>query len=76
MIHGRNLISIWFFIGLLVLIYGVIILGWGLVSGGHAASGRPIMLVELRTDLWMGGFMTLAGAFYTFKFAPWRKGEK
>jgi hypothetical protein len=34
------------------------------------------MLVELRTDLWMGGFMTLAGAFYTFKFAPWRKGEK
>jgi hypothetical protein len=24
----------------------------------------------LRTDLWMGGFMTLAGAFYTWKFAP------
>ncbi|MGD0577571.1 MAG: hypothetical protein ABSC08_01455 [Bryobacteraceae bacterium] len=76
MIHGRNMISIWFFIGLLVLIYGVIILGWGLISGGHPGTGRAIALVELRTDLWMGGFMTLAGAFYTFKFAPWRKSDK
>ncbi len=30
MIHGRNMISIWFFIGVLVLLYGVIILGWEL----------------------------------------------
>ena len=74
MIHGRNMISIWFFIGVLVLIYGLLILGWGMVSGGHAA-GRSIVLSELRTDLWMGGFMTIAGAFYTFHFAPWRKKE-
>jgi len=70
MIHGRNMISIWFFIGVLVLLYGVIILGWGLVSGGQSATGRPIALSYLRTDLWMGGFMTVAGAFYTWKFAP------
>ena len=76
MIHGRHMISIWFFIGLLVLIYGVIILGWGLISGGHPGGGRAIALAELRTDLWMGGFMTLAGAFYTLKFAPWRKEDK
>jgi cellulose synthase/poly-beta-1,6-N-acetylglucosamine synthase-like glycosyltransferase len=70
------MISIWFFIGLLVLIYGLIILIWGLISGGHPASGRVVALVELRADLWMGSFMTLVGAFYTFHFAPWRKGEK
>ena len=70
MIHGRNMISIWFFIGVLVLVYGIIIFGWGLVSGGHSATGRPITLSELRTDLWMGVFMTLAGAFYTWRFAP------
>jgi len=75
MIHGRNMISIWFFIGVLVLLYGVIIFGWGLVSGGHSATGRQITLSDLRTDLWMGGFMTLAGAFYTWKFAP-RSKEK
>jgi hypothetical protein len=73
MIHGRNMISIWFFIGVLVLVYGLIILGWGMISGGHAATGRPIALSDLRADLWMGGFMTVAGAFYTFKFAPKRK---
>ena len=76
MIHGRNMISIWFFIGLLVFIYGAIILGWGLVSGGHAATGRVIALEHLRADLWMGAFMTIAGAAYTLKFAPWRKGDK
>jgi hypothetical protein len=54
-------------------LYGVIIFGWGCFSGGHSATGRPIALSELRTDLWMGGFMTIAGAFYTWKFAPRRK---
>lgn len=76
MIHGRNMISIWFFIGVLVLVYGIIIFGWGLVSGGHSATGRPITLAELRTDLWMGGFMTIAGAFYTWKFAPKGKAKQ
>jgi hypothetical protein len=72
--HGRNMISIWFFIGVLVLAYGVIILGWGLLTGGDAG-GRVIARADLRTDLWMGGFMTIAGAFYTFKFWP-RQGPK
>jgi hypothetical protein len=34
-----------------------------------------IALAYLRTDLWMGGFMTLAGAFYTVKFMPRKRGE-
>jgi len=63
------MISIWFFIGVLVLVYGIVILGWGLFAGGDAG-GRVVALSYLRTDLWMGGFMTLAGAFYAFKFAP------
>lgn len=76
MIHGRNMISIWFFIGVLVLVYGVIILGWGLVDGGHASTGRQIALWELRTDLWMGAFMTVVGAIYTWKFAPRGKSKE
>ena len=69
--HGSG-IPIWFFIGVLVLIYGIIILGWGLFTGGDTG-GRVVALAYLRTDLWMGGFMTLAGAFYAIKFAPRRK---
>ena len=69
------MISFWFFIGVLVLLYGVIILVWGVVSVVHSDTGRAITLSELRTDLWMGGFMTIAGAFYAWKFAPRRKEE-
>lgn len=71
--HGRNMISIWFFIGVLVLAYGILILGWGLLTGGDTG-GRHVQLAYLRTDLWMGGFMTIVGAIYTFKFLP-KRGE-
>lgn len=66
--HGRNLISIWFFIGVLVLIYGVIILGAAL--SGDPAKGRQVVLQELRVDLWWGSLMTLLGLIYAIKFRP------
>jgi hypothetical protein len=66
---GRNLISIWFFIGVLVLAYGVLITGWALfVKPGHTW-----VLQELRADLWWGVLMTAIGAFYTVRFRPGRK---
>lgn len=65
--HGRNMISIWFFIGLLVLAYGVVILG--AAATGHTAT-RQVVLQELRADLWWGGLLIVVGAFYTAKFRP------
>lgn len=69
--HGRNLISIWFFIGVLVLVYGVIILGAGLF--GAPPAGRKVVLYELRADLWWGALMTILGLIYTLKFRPKKK---
>ncbi len=68
--HGS--ISIWFFTGVLVLIFGVLILGAG-VYGLSNPSERPVVLHELHIDLWWGLALTLAGAFYCWKFAPFRK---
>lgn len=65
--HGRNMISIWFFIGVLVLVYGLIILGAGLIEGPEH---RRVVLAELRVDLWWGALLTIIGAFYTVKFRP------
>ncbi len=62
-------ISIWFFTGVLLLAYGVIILG----AGVWALSNRPdhtVVLAELHVDVWWGAFLTLIGALYCWKFAP------
>lgn len=66
--HGRNLISIWFFIGVLVLIYGVIILA-AAFAVDHA-QGRQVVLQELRAGIWWGVLMTVLGLVYTLKFRP------
>lgn len=66
--HGRNLISIWFFIGVLVLVYGVIILGAAFLAGGSGE--RQVVLQELRVDIWWGSLMTVLGLVYTIKFRP------
>ena len=50
-------LPIWFFVGLILLIYGAIILVAGLVG-----DTRPTKLAELRPALWWGGIMLLAGA--------------
>lgn len=71
--HGkRNLISIWFFIGVLLLIYGVAILGAGLMDT-NAPAGRTVVLAELHAQIWWGVLLLVIGAAYTFKFAPRRR---
>lgn len=66
--HGSG-IPIWFFIGVLLLIYGVMIFGYGvyeLVSGNLA----NVQLAHLHTPVWWGGLMAVLGVFYTVKFHP------
>jgi hypothetical protein len=67
---GRNLISIWFFIGVLLLIYGVAILGAGLMD---RSTTRTVVLAELHAQIWWGALLLLIGAVYTLKFSPWRR---
>mgnify|MGYP000020594559 CR=1 FL=1 len=68
--HGS--ISIWFFTGILVLVFGVLILGAGIYSLSNPPE-HPVVLHELHIDLWWGAVLTAAGAFYCWKFAPSRK---
>jgi hypothetical protein len=65
--HGAK-ISIWFFIGILVLIYGVLILGAGLY--GMNAPTKGVVMGELHVDIWWGVLLVLIGAFYTWNFRP------
>ncbi len=68
--HGSG-IAIWFFIGVLLLVYGAMILGYGLyeLATGQLAN---VMLANLHASVWWGGFLFLAGVFYTVRFRPGR----
>jgi len=64
-------ISIWFFIGVLLGVYGAMIMGYGLfeLSTGHTAN---VVLSNLHAPVWWGGLMLLLGLFYGLRFRPGR----
>ena len=70
---GRNLISIWFFIGVLLLIYGVAILGAGLMD---RSTTRTVVLAELHAQIWWGALLLVIGAVYSYVFLPGRRKNK
>ncbi len=65
-------ISIWFFIGVLLSIYGALIFGYGVYeyATGNLAN---VVLKELHAPLWWGAAMLLLGLFYGIKFRPGKK---
>jgi hypothetical protein len=66
--HGSK-IPIWFFIGVLLSIYGALIVSYGLfeVITGQLAD---VQLKELHAPLWWGGTLLVLGVLYVIKFRP------
>ena len=67
-------IPIWFFIGFLLAIYGVLIVGAGIYDWVHPPEHK-LALWELHSDVWWGGLLTIFGLFYVVRYWPTRKGE-
>jgi hypothetical protein len=65
-------LSIWFFVGVLMLGCGVVILGQGIYEFSHPATVdlATDVLARLHPAFWWGIVMTLFGAFYTLHFRP------
>ena len=64
--HG---ISIWFFIGLSLLVNGVLITGagiWELIS----PPVNRVVLFQYHANVWWGALLLLLGLFYCVRFAP------
>ena len=62
-------ISIWFFIGVLLSIYGALIFGYGVYEYATGTLAN-VVLKELHAPLWWGAAMLLLGLFYGIKFRP------
>ena len=63
----RGHTSIWFFSGILLLSYGILIMGTGIWDLSHPPAVEPV-LWQLHAPIWWGGLMTAAGLFYTIRF--------
>jgi len=65
-------LSIWFFVGILMLGCGLIIFGQGIYEFSHApyTDLQTDVLAALHPAFWWGMVMTLFGGFYTIHFRP------
>jgi hypothetical protein len=69
-LHKRPPVAIWFFIGVLLLIYGIIILIAGIRQLAHPPA---TVLANLHATFWGGFILTVIGAGYTVKFWPHKR---
>ena len=69
--HGSK-IPIWFFIGLLLTIYGVLICGYGVLEAVTGSYPKGVQLTQLHTPIWWGGILLVVGLLYLAKFRPRR----
>jgi hypothetical protein len=69
MSEKHHIIPVWFFVGLLLLIYGALIFISGLAEWSSPA---PTVLAELHASVWWGGLMVVLGACYVAMFRPRR----
>jgi hypothetical protein len=65
----RLMVPVWFFVGILLAIYGVLICAAGLVEWRMPSS---TVLSEAHAPVWWGGLMALVGVAYSVIFRPRR----
>jgi hypothetical protein len=63
------MLSIWFFIGVLLLAYGVLITGAGLYELSNPPE-HPVVRADLHAGIWWGALLLVLGGIYTVRFRP------
>jgi hypothetical protein len=67
MTESRRMIPVWFFVGVILLIYGVIILATGLYELSHPPD---TVLGNLHPAIWWGALLTIVGGVYVYFYKP------
>jgi FtsH-binding integral membrane protein len=68
--HEHHMIPVWFFVGVILLIYGVIILGTGIYE---FHSPPPTVLAYTHPAIWWGALLTVIGGVYVYIYMPRKK---
>jgi len=68
-------ISIWFFIGVLLFAYGIIITASSIAEASFHAFGRHVILQQLNFGIWWGILLIILGLVYSITFRPGKKSK-
>ncbi len=71
MSEKAHFIPIWFFIGITLLAYGILVFGAG-VYGLYFPPEHPVAMADLHAGIWWGALLALLGILYTVRFRPRR----
>jgi hypothetical protein len=69
----RHMIPVWFFVGLLLLTYGILIFIRGITEYSHPPD---TVLANLHAPIWWGGLLIVMGAIYVYRFWPRKKRDE
>ncbi len=64
------MISIWIFIGLLLIAYGILIMGQGMWEL-FVPPAKPVVLVELHAGIWWGSVILILGGIFVGANSKW-----
>ena len=67
MSEGHHMVPVWFFVGVILLIYGVLILATGLYEFSHPPA---TVLAYLHPAVWWGALLTIVGGVYVYLYMP------
>jgi hypothetical protein len=62
-------LSIWFFIGISLLVNGALIFATGIYEVAHPPENR-VVLYDLHANIWWGGLLLILGVIYCLHFSP------
>lgn len=68
----RRMIPVWFFVGVLLLIYGVLIFADGIIEWDHLPD---TVLANLHAQVWWGALLVGIGALFVGLFRPGKSSE-
>jgi hypothetical protein len=65
--RDHHMIPVWFFVGVILFIYGIIILCQGIYE---FSSPPPTVLANTHPALWWGALLTVIGGIYVYAYYP------
>jgi hypothetical protein len=72
--ESEHQIPIWFFIGALLLVYGIIITGAGIYALFFPPpEAQRVALFQYHADIWWGLLLIVVGTLYSLRFRPDRR---
>lgn len=69
MTENHHIIQVWFFVGIMFVFYGLLIVCSGIVEWPHPPN---TVLSNLHAPVWWGALLVVLGAFYVVHYWPGR----